>query len=72
MSGAGYRLERSPGQLMSKQLDEQDQHSNQGRTAPHVQPDTLPAQEIEHPGSEADMDVRAGLRWGDLSGQRPA
>jgi NAD(P)-dependent dehydrogenase (short-subunit alcohol dehydrogenase family) len=35
----------------------QDQYSPQDPTSQHVQPDALPAQEIDHPGLESDMDL---------------
>ncbi|WP_138760233.1 SDR family oxidoreductase [Modestobacter altitudinis] len=35
----------------------QDQYSTQDPTSQHVQPDALPAQQIEHPGLESDMDL---------------
>ncbi len=35
----------------------QDQYSPQDPTTQYVQPDALPAQQIEHPGLESDMDL---------------
>jgi NAD(P)-dependent dehydrogenase (short-subunit alcohol dehydrogenase family) len=35
----------------------QDQYSPQDPTAQHAQPDDLPAQQIDHPGRESDMDL---------------
>ncbi len=35
----------------------QDQYSPQDPTAQYAQPDALPAQKIEHPGRESDMDL---------------
>ncbi|MFP5370516.1 MAG: SDR family oxidoreductase [Actinomycetes bacterium] len=36
----------------------QDQYTPQDPTTQYVQPDALPAQEIEHPGLESDMDLQ--------------
>jgi NAD(P)-dependent dehydrogenase (short-subunit alcohol dehydrogenase family) len=35
----------------------QDQYSSQDPTSQHVQPEELPAQEIDHPGLESDMEL---------------